>query len=188
MTKSPIKKSVNSGQFPKGRSGNAGGRPVATPRPQASALQIFADTTFTVNDRGKTREVTFQEVLQNQLLKRALAGDAGDRREVLKWIAQHDEWTRKHGPQEAPPVITRRVSHDPDNADAALVLLQIAAPHPLREPSNNRRMPLKIATWAAQAALRRRRGGARLTDDERDSVRRCIVDSETLCWPRGTGK
>jgi hypothetical protein len=34
--------------------------------------------------------------------------------------------------------------------------------------------------------LHRRRGGNRLTDRERDEIRRCTRDPDSLRWPRGT--
>ena len=60
--------------------------------------------------------------------------------------------------------ITRHISPDPDNADAALLLLGIAARNPARADIGADRAQLLLEPWAAQAALRRRRGGNRLTD------------------------
>src|SRR5258707_15321473 len=56
--------------------------------------------------------------------------------------------------------------------DAALLLLGIAAPNPARAEFGNDRAQLLLEPWAAQAALHRRRGGQRLTDEERDWIRR----------------
>jgi hypothetical protein len=80
------------------------------------------------------------------------------------------------------------VSDDPDNADAALVLLGIAAPDPARAEFGADRAQLLLEPWAVQAALGRRRGGERLTEKELKEVRRCARDSDTLRWPRGTGR
>src|SRR6516165_8954733 len=52
----------------------------------------------------------------------------------------------------------------------------------------NSRAPLLLEPWAVQAALRRRRGGQRLTEEELEEVRRCTRNPETLRWPRGTGR
>ena len=51
-------------------------------------------------------------------------------REVLKWIMKREAWLAKHAPKTSWPAITRHISPDPDNADAALLLLGIAAPNP----------------------------------------------------------
>jgi hypothetical protein len=77
-------------------------------------------------------------------------------------------------------------SPDPDNADAALLLLGIAAPNPERADIGADPAQLLLEPWAVQAALRRRRGGNRLTDSERDAIRRCARDPDSLRWPRGT--
>jgi hypothetical protein len=83
-------------------------------------------------------------------------------------------------------VIPRLTSPDPDNADSALVLLGIAAPNPARTDIGADRTQLLLEPWAVQAALRRRRGGNRLTDRERDEIRRCTRDPDCLRWPRET--
>src|SRR6202453_1323160 len=95
-------------------------------------------------------------------------------------------WREKHEAKASPPAITRRISPDPDNADAALLLLGIAAPNPARAEFGEDRAQLLLEPWAVQAALHRRRGGQRLTDDERDWIRRRTRDPDSLRWPRGT--
>ena len=64
------------------------------------------------------------------------------------------------------------LSPDPDNADAALELLGIAARDSAREGVDADRAQLLLEPWAVQAALRRRRGGQRLTEQELKEVRR----------------
>jgi len=67
-----------------------------------------------------------------------------------------------------------------------LLLLGIAALNPARADIGANRAQLLLEPWAVQAALRRRRGGNRLTDRERDEIRRCTRDPDCLRWPRGT--
>jgi hypothetical protein len=179
-------KTLNPGWFSKGRSGNPGGRPTASPAPRSSAFEVLVEKTLTVTDRAGTREITLEETLQQQTYQRALNGDRMAVREVLKWIMKRDAWLAKNGPKASPPAITRHISPDPDNADAALLLLGIAAPNPARAEFSQNRAQLLLEPWAVQAALRRRRGGQRLTDDERDWIRRCTRDPDSLRWPRGT--
>ena len=80
------------------------------------------------------------------------------------------------------------ISYDPDNADAALVLLGIAAPDPARADVGDERAQLLFEPWAVQAALDRRRGGRRLTEREVNMVRRSTRDPDTVRWPQGPEK
>jgi hypothetical protein len=179
-------KTLNPGWFGKGRSGNPGGRPTASPTPQPSAFEVLVEKTLTVTDGNGTREITIVEALQQQTYQRALAGEPMAAREVLKWIKEREAWLMDHGPKASPPAITCHISPDPDNADAALLLLGIAAPNPRRAEDAKGRAPLLLEPWAVQAAFRRRRGGQRLTDRECDEIRRCTRDPDCLRWPRGT--
>jgi hypothetical protein len=186
--KSGSGKPPNPGWFSKGSSPNPGGRPIASPTPEASPFEVLLEKTLTVTDRAGTREITVEEALQQQTYQRALAGVGMAVREVLKWIMKRDIWLAKNAPKASRPAITRRISPDPDNADAALLLLGIAAPNPARAEFDNDRTQILLEPWAAQAALHRRRGGQRLTDDERNWIRRCTRDPHSLRWPRGTDK
>jgi hypothetical protein len=183
--KSGSGKTPNPGWFSKGRSGNPGGRPTASPVPRSSALEVLVEKTLIVTNRTGTREITIEETLQQQTYQRALAGVRMAVREVLKWIMKRDAWFAKNAPK-AFPAITRHISPDPDNADAALLLLGIAAPNPKRAKDAKGRPQLLLEPWAVQAAFRRRRGGQRLTDRECDEIRRCTRDPDCLRWPRGT--
>jgi len=108
-------------------------------------------------------------------------------RAVLKWIIKREAWQAKYAPTTSRRMIPLLSSPDPDNADDALVLLGIGnAPDPARADIGADRAQLLLEPWAVQAALRRRRGGQRLTDSERDEIRRCTRDPDCLRWPRGT--
>jgi hypothetical protein len=177
----------NPGWFPKDRSGNLKGRPRGSRAKQkVSVFEVLVEKTFIVTGPGGSREITAEEALQQRTLEDALAGKAMAMREVAKWIIKREAWFAKHEPAASRRVITRRFSLDPDNADAALLLLGIAAPNPARANLGADRAQLLLELWAAQAALRRRRGGRRLTNEERDWIRRCTRDPDCLRWPRGT--
>jgi hypothetical protein len=153
-----------------------------------SAFEVLLDRTLTVPDRGGgTREITVEEALQLRTYQDALAGKRMAMREVLKWIIEREAWLGKNEPKAYQPLAWLH-SPDPDNADAALVLLGIAAPSPVRADSSSDRAQLRLEPWAVQAALRRRRGGQRLTGQELDVVRSLTRDPNTLRWPRGTGR
>jgi hypothetical protein len=144
------------------------------------------EKTLTVTGRSGTRELTMEETLRLQTYQRALNGDRMASREVLEWIKKRHAWFAKNGPKARPPAITRYISPDPDNADAALMLLGIVARGPARAEFGEDQARLLLEPWAVQEALRRRRGGQRLTDEERDWIRRCTRDPDSLRWPRGT--
>lgn len=176
----------NRGWFRKGRSGNPGGRPTKSAAPPSSAFDIVLEKTLTVAQHGITREMTVEEALQQRTYQDALAGKRLAQREVLKWIAKREAWLVKHAPGASRPAITQHISPDPDNADAALLLLGIAAHNPARAEFGKDRVQLLLEPWTVLAALRRRRGGRRLTDSERSEIRRCTRDPDDLRWPRGT--
>lgn len=144
------------------------------------------EKTLTIAHQGGRREITLEEALQQRTYRGAVAGKRMPQREVLKWIMKREAWLAKHAPQAPQSKITRHISPDPDNADAALLLLGIAALNPARADIGADRPQLLLEPWAAQAVLGRRRGGQRLTDSERDAIRRCTRDPDSLRWPRGT--
>jgi hypothetical protein len=178
----------NPGWFRKGRSGNPPGRPTAPRSTRGSALDILLEKTFTVAHNGGTRQITTEEMLLHQTFRGALDGERMAQRDVVKWIMEREAWLAKNKSKTSRYKITLHSSPDPDNVDAALLLLGIAAANPGRAHIGGGRAQLLLEPWAAQAALRRRRGGSRLKDKERDEIRRCTRDPESLRWPRGTYK
>lgn len=180
------KKTPNRGWFRKGHSGNDGGRPAASPTPQPSVLEILIDKTVTTVRNGIKRTVELKEVLQQRTYQDALKGKPMAMREVVKWILERDAWRTKHERQSRPPAITRNISPDPKNADDALLLLGIAVPNLARADWKQDRAQLLLEPRWVQAAIHRRRGGQRLTDRERDEIRRCTRNPDSIRWPRGT--
>jgi hypothetical protein len=181
------KKPRNPGWYRKGHSGNAGGRPRGSNAPQPSALEIFIDDLIEVAHRGGVREMTMEEALQWRTYQDALAGKISAAREVMKWIVERWHWLAKSRRNTFQPA-TSYTSPDPDNADAALLLLGIATHNPDRADWDKDRAQLLLEPSWVQAALRRRRGGKRLTDRERDTIRRCTRDPNSLRWPRETNE
>jgi len=140
------------------------------------------DKTLTVTKDDKTREISMEEALQQRTFHDALAGKRMAMREVVKWISMCEAWFAKH----APPLrrtLPYKTSPDPDNADAALVLLGIAASNRDRGDLNLERAQLLLEPWAVQLALRRD-----LTDRDREEVRRSTRDAEALLWPGSRGR
>lgn len=90
----------------------------------------MVEKTLTIAHQGGRREITLEEALQQRTYRGAVAGKRMPQREVLKWIMKREAWLAKHAPQAPQSKITRHISPDPDNADAALLLLGIAALNP----------------------------------------------------------
>ena len=187
--KSRSGKRSNSGWFHKGRSGNPGGRPTGSRARSlhASAIDVLTDKTLEVPHRGGTREITTEEALQQRTYQAAIDGDRTAIREVMKWIQKREDWFKKRARQISWRPIKSYVSPDPDNADAALLLLGITRPD-LSKNVINGRAPMLLELWAVQAALRRRRGGYRLTGEDRSTIRRCTRGPDQIRWSRGSQK
>jgi Family of unknown function (DUF5681) len=182
-------RSPRTGRFQKGHSGNPNGRPRkqrALPDATRSAFEIVWEKRVTVTRAGIDQELSVEEALQLRTYQDALAGNRAARREVLKMIAKREKAMADRGLRtpRALPSITREISPDPRNADAAMCLLGIAAPDKSREEYHPDAILLE--PWAVQAALRRRRGSKVLTNEDVSDIKRCTRAPETLRWPRRT--
>jgi hypothetical protein len=93
------------------------------------------------------------EALQRRTLQDALAGKRMAIREVAKWIMKREAWLAKYPTKPPRQKITIRAAPDPDNADAALALLGIAARDPAGADHPWNRAQLLLEPWAVQAAL-----------------------------------
>lgn len=178
------------GRFQKGASGNPRGRPSgrkSRSSTSVSAFDIVIDKSLTVTQDGVQREMTVEEALQHKTYQEAIAGSRTAQRKVLKMIAKREKYLAAQEGKRFPKV-TMTHEQDPENADNALLILGIASRDPARQDLGLEREQLQLEPWAVQAALRRRRGGQRLTDDEMASIRRCTRDPDTIKWPRGSDK
>ena len=172
-------------RFRKGQSGNPRGRPKKQPSTIASAFDVVNEKTLTVTQDGQARELTVDEALQHTTLQAALAGDRAARRQVLKMILKREQHLAKNAPKTVRNIEQLR-SPDPENADAALLILGIASRNPERQGPGFDGEQLLLEPWAIQAALNRRRGGKALTDEDVADIKRCARAPDTLRWPRGT--
>ena len=164
-------------RFKPGQSGNPKGRPKKPRRPHLSAFEIVLDKRLTATVGGKERELTVEEVLQQQTLKDALAGKRMAIRTVLKMIEKR-EWalSKKHRPVTRPP--KHKTHHTSDNADAAMRILGIADQDP-EFPSR-----IKLHTWATQAALSRP-GRKPFAAKDVSNIKFFTFDANDLRWPKG---
>jgi hypothetical protein len=137
-------------RFPKGRSGNPKGRPKAEKASTASAFDIVIDRTLTVTQGGTPRELTVDEALQHRTYQDAVAGKSLAIREILKMIAKREKYFAAQQSRR-PPRIERRIEpHDPENAEAAMLILGIADHDPAGRASADVGVPLLLEPWAVR--------------------------------------
>lgn len=174
----------NKGWFRKGKSGNPGGRPKGTGEPGRSPFDDIIERTVQTTRQGVQRELTVDEALQQRTFQDALAGNKPAIREVMRWIIKREQWLSRHR-QRPPAIIPQKIRADPENADDALLLLDIARIDPVkdayRRPGERRKLLLE--PWAVSAALRRRSGARKLTRDDCDNIRRCTRMDGTVKLP-----
>ena len=97
-TKSRSVAKSNPGWFPKGRSGNLGGRPATSRASQGSAFDVLVEKTLSVAHQNGTREITVEEALRQRTYRDAVAGERMAQREVAKWIMKREAWRmRRNG-------------------------------------------------------------------------------------------
>lgn len=173
-------------RFRKGRSGNPNGRLKRETTPaRSSAFNIIVDRTLTITRNGVPQEVGVEEAVQHRTYQGGIYGNRAARRDVLKMIAKRELALAKIAP--APAIdIRRRTEQDPENANAALLILGIACEDTREFGPNDEYHRLQLEPWAVRMALGRRRGGATLTGKQVAEIRRWTRDPETLRWPRST--
>lgn len=164
-------------RFQKGQSGNPKGRPPKPRRPNISAFEIVLDKRLTAIVGGKERELTVEEVLQQQTLKDALAGKRMAIRRVLKMIEKREAALAKRNGQPR-RTIPWEVHHCACNANEAMRILGIAD----QDPTHPNRW--KVNAWATQAALGRP-GRRKFSKRDVESIKFFTDDPGTLRWPRG---
>ena len=187
MTTSPHKPS-DSGRFSKGKSGNPKGRPKVQPETRVSAFDIVIDRTLSIMRDGVRREISVEEALQHRTYQEAIAGKRMAQRQVMKWIHKREAWLAKEETRKATPKgITRKVSPDPNNANAALLLLGVITTEAPKPYDINGNVRYHLEPWAVQAALSRRRTTTPLDGKDIVDIKRRTHNSETLDWPDGSG-
>ena len=164
--------------FPKGKSGNPGGRPKGSGKaPARTPFDVLVGITTTIEQNGRSREVTAEEALEQKLLQMAFEGKATAIRKILRMIVDREAARRAL----APPVNRIRVSyasHDPDNANAALVLLEIAD-----HTTNDGCERMKLHAWSVQAALDRR--SRKLPVKDLTFIKSYTLNPGLVRWPEG---
>jgi hypothetical protein len=170
-------------RFRKGQSGNPGGRPKSRHANAPSAFDVLFDRTLSVQHNGAQREMTVDEALEQKTYQQAIAGDRKARRDILKMIvAREQALSAKRGTRPTGPQLL--VEHmDPDNADEALQLLDIARLCPRSYKPLYRDERLMLEPWAVKAALHRRSLGP-LSADDIALIEQSTRDPQSLRWPK----
>ncbi len=141
------------------------------------------DEPIAVNDNGTRAELSLVEALLLKDYERAIAGDARALKRLIPKLIQRDM---------ARPKPRRRLvkagrilfEHgDPQNARAAMELLEIIRNDPLESAKEP---PIEffcfIEPWAAEASLDRHRFSASKKDDI-DFLKAWTRDPESMVWP-----
>lgn len=175
------------GQFRKGHSGNPRGRPKKSKSSETSgsAYDIIVDKTLSVMNGGAAGEVTVEEALQHATYQQAIDGNRAARREVLRMIQKREQALAKRASRKRNKIELRE-TYNPVNANDALAISGIGRRYDVGSDDDYDRW--KLEPWAVQAALRRRRGGSRLTEGEVAEIKRTTWEPETIVWPRGTSE
>jgi hypothetical protein len=174
-----------SGRWTKGQSGNPAGRPKKR-RPHVSAFDIIFDKRLTVTQQGVERSLTVEELLQLKTYQAALKGSKMAVRAVLKMIEKRELALAKTMQASDHKPMGFVFEYDPRNADEAMLLLGITIPDRSWSGPCKYGTRMKLATWAAQAALSRP-GRKSLEQRQLDGIKRVTADPEELRWPRGVG-
>lgn len=168
-------------RFRTGQSGNPAGRPKKR-RPHVSAFDIIFDKTLTVTQSGVERELTVDEALQLQTYQAALSGSKMAIRQVLKMIEKREVAVAAlSAPAQKGPRM--EIVNDSDNAKEALRILGIVEYGPAPEGGGPATRPLRMNTWATQAAISRP-SRRKFTEKDIDEIKRLTLCSEKLRWPR----
>lgn len=173
-----------SSRFRKGQSGNPKGRPKKKVPPPASAFDVILEQRLAVMQNGEERDLTVDEALQLRTYQDALAGNKAARSKILKMILQREIWLQQHRStqmrQRRP--VSYTVADDPQNANAALLLLGIATYDERWHGNAHGDERLLLEAWAVKAALRRGRN-IRIADKDHRVVQNSLRGGQDIVWP-----
>jgi hypothetical protein len=99
-------------------------------------------------------------------------------------IAKREQYLAAQQGKQPYPKVEMRTEIDPGNADAALLILGVADHNAGRAGRDADDLQLLLEHWAVQAALRRRRGGQRLSQEDVSKIERCTRAMPSPCVGR----
>lgn len=178
-------------RFRKGQSGNPKGRPrkSRSADSNSSPLEILIQRTIPVG--GESVSLPLHDALLQKTFEDALAGKRHAMRKIVSLIVKREQARRERQNRKAvpaAPLAIRQRADDPRDADAAMEILGIVRRKPLPVGYDEDDVLLEVETWAAQAALNRRRTGHPLTYQEIDTIRFSTIDGASLTWPAVNGR
>ena len=171
---------TRTGKFRKGVSGNPKGRPKGS-KPadgSASAFDIIVDKTLMVTKDGEPREMSVEEALQQKVYQQAIDGSRTAQRENLRMLMKREKAREKKTSTKEARLEIKSV-YAAKKMDDAVMILGIG------QQSDSHFSSWKLVPWAVQLGLRRRRGAARLTRLDVQSIREGCLEFEVLEWPKG---
>jgi hypothetical protein len=175
------------GRFKIGHSGNKAGRPRLGAEDYVSPIEELVRSEVSIIDRGVSQKVPMGNAIKRSRLMQAFnRKNMQAARVVVDWIIENAAYHRRKSKKRF-AAIQQLTSADPNNADAALLILGIVSHDPADERNGSARMPVRINAWATSMALRRRHGGQRLASGEIEEIKRRTADAETVRWPKGEG-
>lgn len=171
-------------RFRKGQSGNPNGRPRKQKEAEAlpSAFDVVLDKRMTVTQNGVERELTVDEALLLRTYQDALAGSRPARNRILAMIVRRETWLGDHAGMRKSRPAEYVVEKDPQNANAAVLLLGIAARDEDHICEGDQYERLLLEPWVVKAALRRARNLG-ISEDRLEEVCRSTRSPNKLVWP-----
>ncbi len=139
--------------------------------------------TVQVTQGGERSEVGVDFAIDLRTLKDAMDGKARALKKVAGWVIKREEWRHAEHDRKNPSVIEHVFGDDPDNAEEALQLLDIATRDWDYDPSDTETVRLQLAPWAVNAALRRKRS-SKFSKKDISEIERCTADGADIDWPK----
>lgn len=176
------------GTFKKGYTANRKGAPLKAKRSRPmTAFDILFHEDFDPVAPDLPSDLSPEDEAAYRTFHAAIQGSKRARRLILKHIVRRSEEQIHEAmtSERAQPVKILFEPHDPDNADEAMRILQIAAYETESVDASDGQLRPKLSPWAVQAAIRRRHGGKRLSSREVEQIKFFTANAQRLIWPRG---
>jgi hypothetical protein len=161
------------GRFPKGQSGNPGGRPPG--KRKAIRYDAVLGQKVEIGLNGQKIEVTVAEAFLLKTVKRGIDGDARIGGLILD-LLESERSARETAERRSEPIVVRFVS--PDHPSAAMRTLGMAFKADRFRPSAR----ILLEPWLVEAALTRL-GDRRLSREEQQTVWQATRKPTKVKWP-----
>jgi hypothetical protein len=140
-----------------------------------------------LNKDGTTRQIPLEEGVQRRIVQDALEGKIPALRKVLTWIVEREKWLLKNQPKNTKAKSSLSFSWESDSADEAMLLLDMITRHPMFAEEDKKLLIGReqsvwraLKPWVVEFGLKKLKGKARLTKEQRDDIERCSIKDG--CW------